>query len=261
MNIQQNFPLTSTRSIGVTVRLKGTSETAMVFLYLMVIVSAACSLADEDLSLWETGGMYFSIPYKKGTMEFDYNYWNEDKLSAMSLYGGYAVSDNLTLKLEIPAAFSKPIFSGFKATGLWGRQGSSGDHTLSLDGNLEWYGGSGGSDLMLSIGGNAARRWGIFAALGRASAGVERYAEGTSVDVTPVGEAELGPFLYTGSIGMIGIPLMAEYRSREITINAAADLELYLPFSISLWIVPRYELKGGSGFSIWAGIAWMRMGG
>jgi hypothetical protein len=76
-------------------------------------------LAEKDLSLQKTGGMYFGAPYKQGMIELDCNFWYEDKLSALSLYGSYACSDNLTLKLEIPAAFTSLILSGFKAIGLF----------------------------------------------------------------------------------------------------------------------------------------------
>jgi hypothetical protein len=62
--------------------------------------------------------------------------------------------------------------------------------------------------------------------------------------------------VYTGEIGMIGVPVMYEYDGAS-ALNVALDWELYLPAGFSLSLVPRYEVAGESGFSFWASLAWM----
>jgi hypothetical protein len=64
-------------------------------------------LSGDDLSLWETGGMYFCVPYAKGTLEYDGNFWFEDEGPGMSLYGSCALSDhfresNVSFLLKFP---------------------------------------------------------------------------------------------------------------------------------------------------------------
>jgi hypothetical protein len=216
------------------------------------------SARGEDLKLWETGGMYFGIPYTKGTIEFDYNVWYEDRLPGMSLYGSYAFSDNLTVKFELPAEFELPVFYGGKGSVVLGRLSSLGDQTVSFDFSGEVYGGAWWSDCVLIAGVNGARLWGKFALLGRVSAGSEWYGENDTIDLSGLGETEIGLFRYTGDFGMVGIPIMTEYRMEYFSINVALDWELYLPHSLSLWLVPRYEVLGESGFSLWCGVAWMR---
>jgi hypothetical protein len=176
----------------------------------------------------------------------------------MSLYGSYSLSDRLTLKLDLPAAFDEPpYFQGFKAPGLYGMQNENGDLTFSGDLNLEYYLGEGWNEIIPTIGFNTGKRWGTFALLGRISGGIDSYTESGSTTTTAIGEAEIGPFVYTGEIGMIGTPLMVEYVDEYASVNIALDWEIYLPFNLSLWIVPRYEVRGESGFSVWTGIAWM----
>jgi len=212
----------------------------------------------EDLKLWETGGMYFGIPYTQGTIEVDYNAWYEDRFPGMSLYGSYAFTDNVTAKLELPAEFELPVFYGGKGSFVFGRLSSVGDKTVSSDFSGEVYGGAGWSDFIVTYGINGGQRWGKIALLGRISAGAEWYSESDTISLLGLGEAEVGLFRYTGDFGMIGIPIMAEYRMESFSINVALDGELYLPHSLSLWLVPRYEVLGESGFSIWCGVAWMR---
>ncbi len=90
------------------------------------------------------------------------------------------------------------------------------------------------------------------------SGGAEHYAENGASDVTAIAEGEAGIFIHTADFGMVGLPVMAEYRFSSFSLNLALDWEIYLPRSISLWFVPRYEVLGESGFSIWCGAAWMR---
>jgi hypothetical protein len=216
--------------------------------------------AESDLSLWETGGMYFCVPYAKGTVESDLNVWHEDGVPGYSLYGSYAFSDKFTLKLETPFEFqTSPYLQGFKATGLYGMQSKTGDRTLSIDGNFEYRIGEDWKELIPSIGCNAAKRWGRFAMLARISGGVSLYSDSSGSSTGGVCEIEAAPFMYTGDLGMVGSPLMFEYSYGETSVNLALDWELYLPGGISLWVVPRYEVVGGSGFSVWTGIAWMRI--
>lgn len=222
----------------------------------LFMFSTSLFAQESDLSLWETGGMYYCMPYQKGTIEVDYNYWYEDDASGMSLYGSYALNDKVTLKLELPGDFSTSVFSGGKLTALYGCTYS--DQSLSIDLNAEFYKGEDWLDGFIFSGVNIGVRNGTLAVLGRLSGGAERYTESALVDISPIFEAEIAPFIYTGTIGMIGAPLMAEYRSNEFSLNIALDMELYLPKSISLWVVPRYEIIGSSGFSVWTGIAWMQ---
>jgi hypothetical protein len=225
---------------------------------LVVSFTATTSLYGGDLQLWETGGMYFGLPYTKGTVEADYNFWHEDGSPGMSLYGSYAFTDNFTLKLEVPGEFESPVFYGAKVTALLGQTDTSGGWTVSADFSAEAYGGEKWSDITAIAGVNGGRRWGAFALLGRLSGGAERYREEGEPDITAIFEGEVGPFVYTGDFGMAGIPVMTEYRYSSFSMNIALDWEIYLPFSISLWFVPRYEVLGESGFSIWCGVAWMR---
>jgi hypothetical protein len=227
----------------------------------LLIALISGPLYSADLSFWETGGMYFCVPYTKGTLEFDYNLWYEDDAPGMSLFGSYAVTDHFTLKLDVPATFVSPFLSGFKASGLYGMQNEPTDLTLSGDVNMECYFGQGFSEFAPTVGFNAGKRWGIFALIGRASGGIDAYTEADATVVTKIGEAEISPFIYTGEFGMVGTPLMLEYADDFLSINIALDWEIYLPFGISLNIVPRYEVRGGSGLSVWAGISWMRIPG
>lgn len=221
----------------------------------LLLLSTSLFAQESDLSLWETGGMYFGMPYQKGTIEVDYNYWYEDDAPGMSLYGSYALNDKVTLKLELPGDFGTSVFSGCKITGLYGC--TSSDQSVSIDLNAEFSKGDNWFDGFIFSGVNIGVRNGTIAVFGRLSGGAERYAESTLVDISPMLEIEIAPFMYTGTMGMVGIPLMAEYRSNEFSFNVALDAELFLPKSISLWIVPRYEIAGSSGFSIWTGIAWV----
>jgi hypothetical protein len=222
--------------------------------------SAFCLTGEPEFSLWETGGMYFCVPYGKGTTEVDLNAWHEDGAPGFSLYGSYAFSDNTTLKLDVPFSFeASPYIQGAKITGLFGMQGKEGDVSLSGDVNLEYYSGEGWSDVTPTLGFNAAKRWGMFALLARIGGGISWYTENNQTSSGGAGEAEAGPFFYTGDFGMVGLPLMFEYGDNESTVNCALDWEIYLPGGFSLWVVPRYEVSGSSGFSIWTGIAWMKM--
>jgi hypothetical protein len=58
---------------------------------------------------------------------------------------------------------------------------------------------------------------------------------------------------------MVGLPLMFEYGDNEASVNFAVDWELFPPKGFPLWIMPRYEVHGSSGFSIWTVIALMKM--
>jgi hypothetical protein len=222
-------------------------------------ISASCLAGESDLSLWETGGMYFCVPYSRGSTEVDLNAWHEDKAPGYSLYGSYAFSDHSTLKLEVPVSFeSSPYVQGMKVTELYGIQVKGGDRTLSGDANVEYYFGEGWNQFIPTIGCNAAKRWGTFALLSRIGGGVSILTENSKTSFGRAAEAEVGPFIYTGDLGMIGLPLMFEYGDNEASVNCAIDWELYLPKGFSLWIVPRYEVHGNSGFSIWTGIAWLK---
>jgi hypothetical protein len=222
-------------------------------------IAASCMAGDPGLSLWETGGMYFSVPYGKGTEEIDLNAWHEDGAPGFSLYGSHAFSDNSTLKLEVPFSFeSAPYVNGVKVSGLFGLLSREGTMSLSGDANLEYLSGEGWQDVKPTLGCNFGKRWGTFALLTRISGGVSRQTENNRTSSDGVFEAEAGPFIYTGDFGMVGLPLMFEYGDNESSVNCALDWEIYLPGGFSLWVVPRYEVMGGSGFSIWNGIAWMK---
>jgi hypothetical protein len=209
----------------------------------------------SGLSLWEVGGMYFSIPYSKHTIEADINGWYEPGAPGISIYGSYAFTDNVTLKLEVPFAFSEPVTQSFKITGLFGKQWEAGIATVSGDLSLETYYGD-SPEIIPALGFNGARRWGIFALLGRISGGADVYLD-TAGGYEWRGEAEIGPFIYTGQIGMVGLPVMYEYTYGESALNIGIDWELYLPLNISLNVVPRYEVLNGGGLSAWFGVSWM----
>jgi hypothetical protein len=227
-----------------------------------LFVALICgTLYSDDLSFWETGGMYFCVPYEKGTLEFDVNLWYEDDEPGLSLFGSYAVTDHFTLKLDVPATFVSPFFSGFKASALYGMQNESSDLTLSGDVNMGCYFGEGWSEFAPTVGFNAGKRWGIFALIGRISGGLDAFTEADETVVTKIGEAEISPFLYTGDFGMVGTPLMMEYAGDFLSVNIGLDVEIYLPLGISLNFVPRYEVRGESGLSVWAGISWMHIPG
>lgn len=235
-----------------------TSRAAALAVFAVVV---SCPAGDTGLSLWETGGMYFCVPYNTGATEVDLNAWHEDGASGYSLYGSYAFSENVTIKLEIPSSFES---SPLKITGLFGMQNPGGDMTLSGDINAGYSYGEGWSDYVPTLGCNAGIRLGVLALLSRLSAGAHIYRERNQVSIDSVCEAEVGPFIYTGDFGMVGLPIMFEYGGDETALNGSAvncalDWELYLPGGFSLWVVPRYEVRGSSGFSIWTGIAWMRM--
>jgi hypothetical protein len=218
--------------------------------------------AEPDLSLWETGGMYFCIPYGRGTAEIDLNYWYEDNTPGYSLYGSYAFSDKLTLKAEAPFDFwSAPFFQSMKVTGLYGILTKKGDFTLSGDANFDFGFGEEGRVVIGTIGGNLGKRWGSFALLTRTDGGVSMVPGSGGKSPNGVGEVEAAPFMYTGNLGIVGLPLMFEYGDRAASVNVAFDWELFLPKGFSFWLVPRYEVIGSSGFSVWTGVAWMRFPG
>jgi hypothetical protein len=217
----------------------------------------------SGLSLWEVGGGYFSMPYYKHTVEVAINGWYEPEDQGLSIYGSYAFTDNFTLKLEVPFAFSDPVMGSFKITGLFGKQWEAGDAALAGDLSLETFFGE-SPEIFPALGVNAAKRWGIFALLGRISGGPEVFLDSAGgYDIR--GEAEIAPFVYTGQIGMVGLPVIYEYTSGDSggsALNIGLDWELYLPLNISLNAVPRYEILNGDflkgeGFSIWFGISWM----
>lgn len=193
-------------------------------------LAVSCLAGDSGLSIWETGGMYFCMPYGKGTDEVDLNAWYEDGAPGFSLFGSHAFSDNATLKLEVPFSFeSTPYFQGVKVSGLLGKSGAEGDMTLSGDANMEYSFGEGWRDVMPTLGCNFGKRWGTFTLLTRLSGGFSWYTENNRAVYGGLCEAETGPFFYTGDFGMLGLPLMVEYVNNESAVNGALDWEIYLP--------------------------------
>lgn len=213
--------------------------------------------SDDDLSLYEVGGMYFGMPYAKGTAEVDVNFWYEDESPGISLYGSYAFTDHLTFKLEVPAQFEQPIVSGFKATGIFGILNDAGSFSLSADLSGECYFGDKWQDIIPTLGLNIASRHGIFAVLGRMSGGCDLYFESGSGSYEAIASAECGPFVYTKDFGMVGVPVIYDWSSDGPALNIGLDWELYLPANFSFSIVPRVNVLDNGKFSIWGSFAWM----
>lgn len=224
---------------------------------LFLLSKTAIGGDSSGLSLWEVGGMYFSMPYAKHTIEVDINGWYESDEPGLSPYGSYAFTDDFTMKVEVPFAFSKPVMKSFRITGLFGKQWGKSDAVLSGDLSLESYTGE-SARIIPNMGVNGALRKGIFAFLGRVSGGTDIYFNAGKKSALRI-ESEIAPFIYTGRIGMVGVPVIYEYTYGKSTLNVGVDLELYLPVNISLYVVPRYEALTSRDLSLWFGLTWMRI--